>query len=47
MVVPYSNINLWFYLGVLYYRLGEVDLILHKKVLLSGPLTGTYIGIRM
>ena len=28
MVVPYSTINLWFYMGLLYYRLGEVGLAL-------------------
>ena len=26
MVVPYSTINLWFYVGLLYYGLGEVGL---------------------
>ena len=28
MVVAYSTINLWFYKGLLYYRLGEVGLII-------------------
>ena len=32
MVVAYSSINLWFYAGLLYYRLDQVSLRLHTLV---------------